>query len=61
MPRIPRGFSAPPEKKVKPAAEPALATDTAPGRVPPSSQSTLAIVGLNPIDTPRDSQTARRT
>ncbi|MGA2275239.1 MAG: TonB family protein [Bryobacteraceae bacterium] len=55
MPRIPRGFSAPPEKKAKPAAattEPALPTDGAPVVVPPSSQSTLAIVGLTPIDTP---------
>ena len=53
LPRIPRGFSAPPEKKVKPAAEPALNADTAPVGVPPSSQTTLAIVGLNPIDTPQ--------
>jgi TonB family protein len=54
MPRIPRGFSAPPEKKAQPApaADPALATDSALAVVPPSSQSTLAIVGLNPIDTP---------
>jgi TonB family protein len=53
MPRIPRGFSAPPEKKAKPAAaEPALAADTSAVVMPPSPQSTLAIVGLNPIDTP---------
>jgi TonB family protein len=54
MPRIPRGFSAPPEKKAKPATtvELALATDGAPVIVRPSSQSTLAIVGLTPIDTP---------
>jgi len=53
LPRIPRGFRVPPEKKAKPAAdEPALATDGAAVVMPPSSQSTLAIVGLNPIDTP---------
>jgi len=54
MPRIPRGFSAPPEKKAVPAAaaEPALATDGAPVIMPASSQPTLAIVGLTPIDTP---------
>jgi periplasmic protein TonB len=54
MPRIPRGFSAPPEKKAKPAAaaEPSLATDGATVVVPSSSQSTLAMVGLTPIDTP---------
>jgi TonB family protein len=54
MPRIPRGFIAPPEKNLKPAAadDPALATDSAPVVAPPSSQSTLAIVGLTPIDTP---------
>jgi TonB family protein len=52
MPRIPRGFSAPPDKKVKPAAaELVLATDGA-TVVTPHTQSTLAIVGLNPIDTP---------
>src|ERR1035438_3771690 len=51
-PRIPRGFSAPPEKKANPAAEPALAADTSAVVMPPSPQSTLAIVGLNPIDTP---------
>jgi len=33
-------------------SEPALPTDGAPVVVPPSSQSTLAIVGLTPIDTP---------
>jgi len=53
LPRIPRGFRAPPEKKAKPAAgEPALATDGAAVVMPPSSQSTLAIVGLNPVNTP---------
>jgi TonB family protein len=52
MPRIPRGFRAPPDKKVEPAAEPSLATDGAVVVMPPSSQSTLAIVGLNPISTP---------
>jgi hypothetical protein len=40
-------------RRSKPAAEPALATDRPSGRVPPSSQSTLAIVGLNPIALPR--------
>ena len=53
MPRIPRGFTAPPEKKTKPpAAEPTLAADAAPVAVPSSAQPTMAIVGLAPIDTP---------
>ena len=53
LPRIPRGFSAPPEKRATPAAaEPALAIDGAPVVMPESSPSTLAIVGLTPIDTP---------
>lgn len=53
MPRIPRGFRAPPEVKKAYAAEAALATDGAAVVVPASSPTTLAIVGLNPVDTPR--------
>jgi len=53
LPRIPRGFRAPPEKQEPPpGAEPALATDGAAVVMPPSSQATLAIVGLNPITAP---------
>jgi len=54
MPRIPHAFSAPVEKKAKPAAtdDIVLANDEAPVAVPASPQSTLAIVGLAPIDTP---------
>ena len=53
MPRIPRGFTAPPEKKAKPAAAAELelpGTDVAAAR-PAQPQATVAIVGLNPIDT----------
>jgi TonB family protein len=52
MPRIPRGFSAP-DRKAKPAAVPALDPGDAPAVTPASPRSTLAIVGLAPIDTPR--------
>jgi len=53
MPRIPRGFAAPPEKKAQPpAADPTLAADAAPVAVPSSAQPVMAIVGLAPVDTP---------
>jgi TonB family protein len=54
MPRIPRGFSAPPENQAKPdaTAEVVLVSGEAPVAMPSSPQSTLAIVGLAPIDTP---------
>ena len=51
MPRIPRGFSAPTDRKTKPASEPALDSGDAPAVTPSSPRSTLAIVGLTPIDT----------
>jgi len=53
MPRIPRGFTAPAEKKTQPpAADPALAADGAPVAMPSSAQPSMAIVGLAPVDTP---------
>ncbi|MGO9012048.1 MAG: TonB family protein [Bryobacteraceae bacterium] len=53
LPRIPHGFRAPPDKKVKPAAEPVLAAADATVVTPPAPQSTLAIVSLMPVDTPK--------
>jgi len=53
MPRIPHDFRAPPDKKVKPAAEPALVNAGVTVVAPPAPQSTLAIVSLMPVDTPK--------
>jgi len=51
MPRIPRGFTAPPERKTKVgAAELDLPGADATVAVPAQPQTTVAIVGLNPID-----------
>jgi len=51
MPRIPRGFTAPPQSKTKPAsAELDLPGADATVAMPAQPEATVAIVGLNPID-----------